>query len=188
MMRETFAADRLTLRRMARTDADRLVALCGDIRVAGKLSRMPHPYLPEHAEEWLGRQDRMWTENTDRVWAIDVAGEGLIGGIGLHFNDRMSLDGTPAWELGYWLGVPYWGRGYATEAGKAVLAELERALGPTPVNAGYATENAPSGHVLAKLGFQKTGVIRDLPNLALGVDSPTVVVARPAAVPYGSPP
>jgi [ribosomal protein S5]-alanine N-acetyltransferase len=179
-MRETLTTDRLILRRMVAGDTVRLVTLCGDIRVAGNLSRMPHPYTDAHAQEWLARQNQMWSQSRDRVWVIALPDIGLIGTIGLHRESRMSLDNQESWELGYWLGVPFWGQGYATEAGFRVLGELDSALGPQEVTAGYALKNPNSGHVLEKIGFQKVDAIRDLHVLATGELSPTQVMLRQA--------
>jgi [ribosomal protein S5]-alanine N-acetyltransferase len=181
-MRDTITSARLTLRRMAATDIARLAMLCGDIRVAGNLSRMPHPYTESDAHNWLARQNEMWAKSRDRVWVIATQESGLIGTIGLHREARLSLDGTEAWELGYWLGVPFWSQGYATEAGKAVLAELDRTLGPQKVTAGYALKNPNSGHVLTKIGFHKVDLIKELPVLATGELSRTQVMLRPASV------
>jgi [ribosomal protein S5]-alanine N-acetyltransferase len=179
MMRETFSSTRLTFRRMAKTDVVRLVELCSDIAVSGKLSRMPHPYTEQDAHEWLDRQASMWAGDRDRVWGVELPGAGLIGGIGLHRESRMSVDGTEQWELGYWFGVPYWDQGFATEAGACVLAELDRALGPQIVTAGFATKNPQSGHVLEKIGFYKVDVVRDFQVLATGELSPTQLMLRP---------
>ncbi len=181
-MRDIITSDRLTLRRMNASDATRLVTLCGDIRVARNLSRIPHPYTNKDATDWLTRQDHMWTNTRDRVWTITLPDVGLIGTIGLHRESRMHIDGVESWELGYWLGVPYWGQGFATEAGHAVLGELDRALGPQVVTAGYALKNPNSGHVLGKIGFQKVNAIRDLHVLATGQTSSTQVMLRPAPI------
>jgi [ribosomal protein S5]-alanine N-acetyltransferase len=179
-MRDIITTSRLTLRRMGQNDVSRLVALCGDIKVAGMLSRMPHPYTLDDAHQWLARQDLMWTTMADRVWGIDLAEEGLIGGIGLHREARMSANQAESWELGYWLGTRYWGQGFATEAGRAALSELDRAQGPQEVTAGYALKNPKSGHVLEKIGFHKLDIVREFSVLATGELSRTQIMFRPA--------
>jgi [ribosomal protein S5]-alanine N-acetyltransferase len=179
-MRDIFTTDRLILRRMEATDLARLVMLCGDIRVAANLSRMPHPYTEKDGQDWLARQNEMWADSRDRVWVIATPEIGLIGTIGLHREKRMSARGIESWEMGYWLGVPYWGQGFATEAGQAVLKELDHTLGPQEVTAGYALENPNSGHVLTKIGFQKVDLILELSVLATGKMSRTQVMLRPA--------
>ena len=173
---------------MVASDTARLVTLCGDLRVASNLSRMPHPYTAEDAAEWLARQDHMWANTRDRVWTIALPDIGLIGTIGLHRESRMHIVGLESWEMGYWLGVPFWGQGYATEAGTAVLAELDHAFGPQEVTAGYALKNPNSGHVLKKIGFHTVDLITELSVLATGEMSRTQVMLRPAplSVPFSA--
>jgi RimJ/RimL family protein N-acetyltransferase len=77
----------------------------------------------------------------------------LIGSIG--FGRRPS----GRVELGYWIARPHWGRGYATEAGRAVLAIARDALRVRRLEAGHFTDNPASGRVLEKLGFRPTGRI-----------------------------
>jgi [ribosomal protein S5]-alanine N-acetyltransferase len=178
-MRETFTTTRLTLRRMVESDTARIVMQCGDIRVAQNLTHMPHPYSAQDAAQWLERQATMWAGDKDRVWGVELPGTGLIGTMGLHWQARMRLDGNEGWEMGYWLGHAHWGQGYATEAGLAVLAELDSALGPQEVTAGYALKNPNSGHVLEKIGFHKVAAIRDFEVLATGKMSPTQLMFRP---------
>jgi RimJ/RimL family protein N-acetyltransferase len=80
-------------------------------------------------------------------------GAQLVGCIGL----QRETEGT---ALGYWIGRDHWGRGYATEAARAVL-RLARTLGHRQVFASHFTDNAASAHVLRKLGFGPTGLTRD---------------------------
>lgn len=180
MMRETITTDRLVLRRYAASDVPRLIDLADDIRVAQNLPRMPHPYTQKEADDLLERQAEMWAGARDRPWAIELPGEGLIGMMGLHRGTRMNLEDKDLWQLSYWLGFPYWGKGYATEAGRAVLAELERAEGCQDVTAGYALKNPNSGHVLEKLGFHQVDGIRELTVLSTGELSPIQLMLRPA--------
>src|SRR3546814_5651513 len=75
----------------------------------------------------------------------------IVGGIDFHRGD----DG--AHELGYWLTPAVWGRGYATEAGHAVIAMARHALGYRRLPAWHFVDNPASARVLAKLGFRPTG-------------------------------
>ena len=180
-MRTQIDTSRLTLRPMQMTDLARVVCLANDLRVSGNLSRMPHPYRKEDGEEWLSKQPEMWAGKENYVYAIEHKVEGFMGAMGLHWMDRMTLDGSSAWELGYWLGVPYWGQGYATEAGKALIAAAIHDLNPVYLVAGFATANTQSGHVLEKLGFYKVDAIREMRVLATGKNSPTQVMRRDIA-------
>ena len=59
-------------------------------------------------------------------------------------------------ELGFWIGKPYWGRGYATEAARALVGYAFDKLGLTQIVAGAFRENRASRRVLEKVGFGKT--------------------------------
>jgi RimJ/RimL family protein N-acetyltransferase len=140
---------RLLLRAPDRGDVDRFVELAGDWEVARMLGRMPHPYLPEHAEEFLGMVEA-FDPRENQVFAMDLEDVGVIGVIG--FNP---LEG--ATELGYWVGRPYWGRGFASEAVDAALAWAKRAWKRRHIVAGHFSDNPASGRVLCKAGFLYTG-------------------------------
>jgi RimJ/RimL family protein N-acetyltransferase len=146
---------RLLLRAPVMEDIDRMTALAGDWEVARMLGRMPHPYLPEHAEEFLGLCQAM-DPATDRVFAIELEDEGFIGVIGFSPFEG----GT---ELGYWIGRPYWGRGLASEAADAAMAWAKRVWRRRYVLATHFSDNPASGRVLCKAGFLYTGevVLRD---------------------------
>ena len=100
---------RLVLRAPAHRDVAAMAALAGDRRVAENTARIPHPYTTADA---VGLLNSITQNGGETVFAIVLDGA-LIGMCGL---DRRP-DGV---ELGYWLGVPFWGRGYATEAARAV--------------------------------------------------------------------
>ncbi|MDQ0466476.1 RimJ/RimL family protein N-acetyltransferase [Caulobacter ginsengisoli] len=156
---------RLLLRAPDRGDVDRFVELAGDWDVARMLSRMPHPYLPEHAEEFLGACEA-FDPAQDQVFAIELEDEGVIGVIGLNPHEA----GT---ELGYWIGRPYWGRGLVSEAVDATLAWAKRAWKRRHIVAGHYTDNPASGRVLCKAGFLYTGRLELRDSLARGEKVPT---------------
>ena len=135
--------ERLVLKKLVDTDKERLVSLIGDFRVSKTLSNVPYPYTLDDADEWLKIVDN--EEFNLNIFLNDD----LIGGIGL----------TPAeddfYELGYWLGVEYWGQGYATES---VMELLNYAKSNTPCEkfkANVFKENVASAKVLEKNGFKR---------------------------------
>lgn len=148
---------RLKLRSVRLSDAERIAQLCGDPAVGRNLAMTPIPYLGVAAEGWilitLARQGRHF------VFAAELRGEGLIGMIGAHPRE----DG--GFEIGYWFGAPYWGRGLGTEAVHAFTAQA-RALGP--LQAGHFIDNPASGRVLEKAGFAYTGEITPMFSLGRG--------------------
>jgi RimJ/RimL family protein N-acetyltransferase len=139
--------ERLRLRAPRLEDAKAIAVLVNDRRIAENTFRIPHPYSLADAKEWIGSVRRSGEEN----FVITVAGE-IIGGCGCHHH----RDGMP--EIGYWLGVPFWGNGYATEAARALIDHVFDTHGHAMLAAGARVSNPASRRVLEKCGFQWTGV------------------------------
>ena len=139
--------DRLVLRALCQRDVPVIVQLAGDRRVAENTARIPHPYTAADAEGLLASINQKGGET---VFALELDGA-LIGMSGL--DPR--TDGA---ELGYWLGVPFWGCGYATEAVRAVIDYAFSELGHELLHSGARVSNPASRRVLEKCGFQWTGV------------------------------
>ena len=140
---------RLRLRTPQRDDAPAIAALANDRRIAENTARIPHPYMLADAEGFL----RYLEESESEIaFAITRADDTLIGLCGLLMKPRK----TP--EIGYWLGVPYWGHGYATEAARAVIDHAFEDLGLDRLEAGARVSNPASRRVLEKCGFQWSGV------------------------------
>ena len=157
----TLETRRLLLRAPALTDAAVITRLCGDADVARNTARIPHPYRREDAEAFLERVS--WADpRRDPVFIIEHQDEGPVGMIGFHYN------GDPWPELGYWIGKPWWGRGFATEATQAALDWASRRWNRRAVMAGHFRDNPASGAVLTKAGFLYTGEIRSMDSLARG--------------------
>lgn len=160
---------RLTLRPGWPEDAPQLAQAIAHEAVAFKLSRLPWPYTVDHARDWLAQSSR-----PGEISRLILAHEGgcirLVGGIGIH------PDGD-AHEIGYWLTPDAWGRGYATEAGRAMLGIARYAMGLKRLTSGHFVDNPASGRVLAKLGFVTTGIVMR-PCLALGAERPCTVMER----------
>src|SRR5690554_3599472 len=105
---------RLVLRRPRLRDAPRIATLLNNFEVTKNLARVPHPYTLNMAVDWLMRQKREW--NPDMVtFAICDRRVGVMGFCGMHREGRET-------EIGYWLGEPYWGKGYMSEAVQAVIS------------------------------------------------------------------
>ena len=137
-MTDLMTTERLTLRPPRMGDAAVIAALVGDLEVSRWLTRVPHPYGLQDAWDFI-RQVEAGGRNTFVICAGDL----VVGCIG---TER---------ELGYWLGQNHWGRGYATEAARALI-KRHFARGHAELVSGYFTENAASRNVLVKLGFVPT--------------------------------
>lgn len=144
---------RLLLRPYLLSDAGDLQRLAGDFDVAKGTLLMPHPYDDGMAEEFITAQEKTIAE--DGAFNLGIFSretEELIGGIALGVNKEHSTA-----ELGFWIGKPYWGNGYCTEAVAAMVEFGFTALGLRRIFAEHFTDNPASGRVLEKLGFVYEG-------------------------------
>jgi RimJ/RimL family protein N-acetyltransferase len=149
-MREELKSERLILRQLEMADAERLVGLANNWNVARMLSRIPYPYSLAMAQEWIARTAAERAEGEEFVYAV-TNGEGVVGTCGLQSH----ADGTH--EIGYWIGEPWWNRGYASEAARLVLDDAAACFGAATIVSGHFSDNHASGRVLTKLGFRYTG-------------------------------
>ena len=140
--------ERLALRAPRLEDAKTVAALANDRRIAENVARIPHPYQMSDAEGFITGANKAGGE---AVFLITLRDKTIIGACGLMMKDE-----TP--ELGYWLGVSHWGKGYATEALHAVIDYAFTDLTHEALQAGARVTNPASRRVLEKCGFQWTGV------------------------------
>lgn len=149
----TLETERLILRPVRLMDAPAVQRLAGDPGVARTTASIPHPYENWMAERWIARQRQACNEGRAVVFSMILRqNEQLIG--------IMSLDDI-RWHhqagMGYWVGVPYWGLGFCTEAGRAVIEYAFTALGLYRVHAQHLSSNPASGRVMQKLGMHHEG-------------------------------
>jgi RimJ/RimL family protein N-acetyltransferase len=138
--------ERLLLRPGWAEDSAALAAAIGDQEIARNLTRVPWPYGEADAEAFLA----LPVEPSRPRFLICLRDSNrIVGGIG--------LSGDIEAELGYWIARDCWGRGYATEAGRAVIALADGSLRLPRIRARRMLDNARSAKVLRKLGFQPTG-------------------------------
>lgn len=154
----TIQTQRLRLRLLTMQDAPAIARYAGDADVARMVSRLPVPYFVCAAEGWIMTLNARAPLGEDHVRAIEADGA-FVGVIGAH-QQRAGL-----FEIGYWLGKPFWGRGYASEA-LGGFVDAARALGA--LEAGHFIDNPASGRVLAKNGFEYTGEVEQLFSLGRG--------------------
>jgi [ribosomal protein S5]-alanine N-acetyltransferase len=144
---------RLRLRTYRESDVAELVPLIGAREIAATTGRIPHPYSVEDARQFLARIER---EPEVRL-AVTLRDSGrLIGGIGLRLVEQHQNA-----ELGYWLGVPYWGKGYATEAAREMLRYGFEDLRLHRIFANHFMNNPASGRILRKVGMRYEGCQRE---------------------------
>lgn len=156
MTQPTLVSPRLTLRPFAPTDAATVQALAGEWAIADTTLNVPHPYENGMAEHWIAGHEEQFREGSNAIFAITGKGGGaLLGAASLRIDTARKKA-----ELGYWVGVPHWNRGYATEAAGALLAYGFDALDLNRIAAQHLTRNPASGRVMQKLGMTHEGTLR----------------------------
>ena len=147
--------DGLTLRRWRTADIDPLVRYANNWNVWINLKdRFPHPYTEAEARAWIAHCEARTGEPTS--FAIDWQGE-AIGGAGLEpMTDVLRLTAT----VGYWLGEPFWGRGFATQALRAISAYAFSTFDLHRLEATVFEWNQASARVLEKAGYSLEGRLR----------------------------
>ena len=139
--------ERLTLRAPRHKDVTALALLANDRRIAENTTRIPHPYGIDDAERFIATVNKREGEACFVIMLDDT----LIGACGIDPRE----DGP---EIGYWLGVPFWGHGCATEAVRAVIDHAFGDLHHETLQAGARVSNPAARRVLEKCAFQWTGV------------------------------
>ena len=134
------------------SDAANISLLAGDYEVASMTGTIPHPYSEEMAIDWI---QSLQAGDEGVAFAIDRGGK-LIGCVGYRATEKTHA------EMGYWIGKPHWGMGYATEAARALIIYAFRRENFSYLTVGHFKENPASARVIAKLGFEPSGeVLRD---------------------------
>jgi len=152
----TLRSARLVLRPFHLGDAPEVQRLAGERAIAETTLTVPHPYPDGAAETWIATHGPLWVERRNLTLAVTQQADGaLVGAIGL----ALAMDDRRA-ELGYWIGVPWWNQGYATEAGRALLDYGFGTLGLHRIMAHHMLRNPASGRVMQKLGMQHEGILR----------------------------
>ncbi len=148
--------DRLLLRGFQAHDALEIQKLAGAFEVAEMTLNIPHPYLDGMAETWMENHQKNFESGEGVVFAmIDLKSGMLVGAVGLTVTPRFKRA-----ELGYWIGKPFWGRGFATEASKAVLAYGFEEMQLNKIHASHMMRNPASGRVMQKIGMEHEGVLK----------------------------
>jgi RimJ/RimL family protein N-acetyltransferase len=139
---------RLILRAPRLGDAKGIAALANDRHIAENTARIPHPYKIGDAKDWIGGANK---NPDEEQYVITLADGTPIGACGIE-----QADGAPS--IGYWLGQPFWRKGYATEAVRALIDHAFGDIEHDELQASARVTNPASRHVIEKCGFQWTGV------------------------------
>jgi ribosomal-protein-alanine N-acetyltransferase len=149
---------RLVLRPFTPEDASLLSRLAGKHRVADTTASIPHPYSPEQALADIQKFNHEFQSGVGAYFAIALreSPQALIGCVLLKLIDRRNEQA----ELGYWIAEEETGKGYATEAARALLDYGFKVLDLNRISACHMTRNPASGRVLSRLGMHQEGHLR----------------------------
>jgi RimJ/RimL family protein N-acetyltransferase len=154
-MKNLLETERLLLRRLELEDAHRVEELASDYELAKTTLTVPHPYPTGSAADFIRN---MWEAEEKGLVAfaiVEKESDSLIGII----NIKQTLPYKRG-ELGYWVGRPYWGKGYGTEAAREVVAYGFEELGLNKVFAGAFADNPGSWRIMEKVGMKHEGTWR----------------------------
>ena len=151
-LQPTLQTKRLVLRPFNLEDSETVKVLAGNKLIADVTSNIPHPYSESMAKEWILSHSQKWKNKELASFAIVIKESGvLIGAISL-----MNLIETEG-ELGYWVGVEYWNKGYCSEACKTIIDFGFNSLKLKRMHARHLSRNPASGKVLLNSGLLHTG-------------------------------
>jgi [ribosomal protein S5]-alanine N-acetyltransferase len=154
---QVLETERLVLRPFELSDAPRVQTLAGAYEIYRPTLAIPHPYEDGMAEQWISKHAARFDAGEGVDLAVTLKADGLlIGAIGLSaspLNQRA--------EIGYWIGVPYWGSGYCTEAAIAVIRYGFELMNLHKITSRHMEWNQASGRVMQKAGMRMEGAMID---------------------------
>jgi len=149
--------DRLILRLFQTSDATTVTKLCNNYNIYKNTLYLPYPYSLNDALSWIERHyDNFLADNSYEFAITDKQTNEVLGAIALSNNKGLNQG-----EIAYWVGEPYWGNGYATEAAQSVLQFAFEEKKLHKVFARYFSSNPASGKVMEKIGMKKEGLLKD---------------------------
>lgn len=153
-MQAVLETERLLLRPYVLADAAKVQRLAGDARVADTTANIPHPYPDGAAQTWIAGLAAAFAAGTRIVYAATLRQDGaVIGTVALH--DIVAAHARAM--LGYWIGVPYWGQGYATEAVRRLIDHGHTAHGLSRIGGACLARNPASARVMENAGLRAEG-------------------------------
>lgn len=146
--------ERLILSQLNESDIPFIVEYLQQKVYSELTSNIPYPYTEKDAEVWMDVSREAFVHKTGYTFAIRDHGHRLMGAVGIH--DR----GDDKAELGYWLAVPFWNKGYATEAAKAIIDFGFETLNLNKIYATHFLNNPASGRIMQKIGMVKEALLK----------------------------
>lgn len=148
--------ERLRLRPLEEADIPEIVGLAGDRDIAEGALTIPHPYSESDAREFFEKARERWSSGEGVTFAIVLRESGeLLGCCGIDL-----IESHRSGEVGYWIGKPYWNRGYASEALRRLIGWAFSTVGLEKIIARVFDGNRASSRVLEKTGMRQEGFMR----------------------------
>jgi [ribosomal protein S5]-alanine N-acetyltransferase len=151
----TLQAGQVFLSPFVLADAPLVQRYAGAPEIARTTQNVPHPYPDGGAEKWIAGHLLQYLEHRNVVFAVRSPAGELLGAIhlDLNLNDRIG-------ELGYWIGFPFWGKGFCTAAARRMIQFGFENYTLNKIYARHLGGNTASGRVMEKAGMQKEGIQR----------------------------
>ncbi|GEN72124.1 GNAT family N-acetyltransferase [Chryseobacterium lathyri] len=146
--------ERLILSQLKEEDLPFVTEYLQDKIFSDVTSNIPYPYTGEHARFWMKMSWESFENNTGYTFAVRNKEGQILGAIGLHDRDDDKA------ELGYWMGKPFWNKGYITEAATALIDFGFNELQINKIYATYFLDNPASGRIMEKIGMEKEALLK----------------------------
>jgi ribosomal-protein-alanine N-acetyltransferase len=151
----TLETDRLILRAFSEDDAPAVQTLARAREVADTTLNIPHPYPENGATTWIACHPANMEKGQYTFAIVRRQDQVLVGAMGIATNPTHNKG-----ELGYWIGVPYWNQGYATEAARRIVQWGFEELHLNRIYARYLVRNSASARVMQKAGLKYEGTFK----------------------------
>ncbi|WP_349410604.1 GNAT family N-acetyltransferase [Pseudalkalibacillus sp. SCS-8] len=155
--KKTITTERLVLRMFNTSDADAVTRLCNNYNIYKNTLYLPYPYAKEDALSWIARHKDQFNADRSYEFAITDKSTGELFGAVALTNNQTFHNG----EIAYWIGEEFWGRGFATEASKAMIHFAFHEKDYHKVFARFFKSNPASGRVMQKVGMKEEGILID---------------------------
>lgn len=145
--------ERLILSQLEEKDIPFIVELLQHRIFSDLTSNIPYPYVENDARSWVKMSKEAFENNAGYTFAIRNKEGQIMGAIGLHDREDDKA------ELGYWIGIPYWNKGYVTEAAKGIIDFGFDELKLNKIFATHFLHNPASGRIMEKAGMEQEAVL-----------------------------
>ena len=146
---ETITTERLLLKLPQECDAPQIAELANNQQVSQNLGTMPFPYGLEDALGWIKQQTEVHGSNGYNFAIFEKSNATFMGTISI-FN---LMNGAP--EYGFWLGEPFWGKGYVSEAALTLRDVVFETLNAPFLLSKHMLDNPASGRIAEKCGLKE---------------------------------